>query len=688
MITVRFPATLLVAILAAGQLHAQRPVETADLLRLRSVSDPQLAPDGAWVAYTVSSADTVRDRRDRDLWMVSWDGARQVRLTSSPDPEHTPRWSPDGRRLAFLSARQDPREVDQVWILPRDGGEAERVTDFPGGVSDLAWAPDGSRLALIVSDPDPAAPAPGDTAEARPRPIVVDRWRFKEDETGYLTGLRDHLYVFDLAGRRAHLITPGEYDEALPSWSPDGKSIAFVSRRRPDFDRDDNFDLYVVEARPGAEPRQLTTFAGPDLNPGWGSRAPAWSPDGTMLAYVQGGRPELIYYAGQKVAVVPAAGGPARVLTAALDRNVLSPAWSPDGRSVLFLLEDDRAYHLARVPAGGGAVERLVEGKRAISDLSAGRDGRLAVVAATTTQPDEIFAVDGRELRKLSAQNDRWLAQVRLAPVEEISVKSRDGTAIHGFVVKPPDYQPGRRYPTVLRIHGGPVWQYFHDFANLDWQVLAASGYVVLGVNPRGSSGRGEKFAAAIWAAWGQKDGEDVLAAVDWAVAQGIADPARLGIGGWSYGGILTNEVIARDRRFKAAISGAGQGNALGGYGTDQYVLEYEQELGTPWENFEAWKRVSYPFLNAHRITTPTLFVCGQDDWNVPLVNSEQMYQALRSLGVPTGLVIYPGESHDIRRPSFVRDRMTRYLEWYGRHLNADAVAGGRAAGGAVRSRR
>jgi Tol biopolymer transport system component len=308
-------AALTAVVVPTGTLAAQRPVETADLLRLRTVSDPQLSPDGAWVAYTVSRADTAADERDRDVWMVSWDGARQVRLTSSPKAEHTPRWSPDGRRLAFLSARQDPREVDQVWILPRDGGEAERVTDFPGGVSDLAWAPDGNRLALIVSDPDPAAPAPGDTAEAKPQPIVVDRWRFKEDETGYLTTLRDHLYVYDLAARRADLITPGEYDEVMPSWSPDGRSIAFVSRRRPEWDRDDNFDLYVVDAVAGASPRQLTTFKGPDANPGWGSRAPAWSPDGTMLAYVQGGRPELIYYAGQKVAVIPAAGGPLKVVS-------------------------------------------------------------------------------------------------------------------------------------------------------------------------------------------------------------------------------------------------------------------------------------------------------------------------------------------------------------------------------------
>jgi len=666
----------------SGEATAQRPIEAGDLLRIREVSDPQLSPDGAWVAYTVATSDTAEDKRDADIWMSSWNGKRSVRLTWTKAREHTPRWSPNGRYLAFLSARQDPREVDQVWLLDRSGGEAQRVTDLPGGVSDYAWSPDGTRLALVASDPDPEQLRPGeDSTKKRPRPIVVDRFRFKYDGVGYIGEERDHLYVFTLDGRSAELVTPGPYDELAPAWSPDGRSIAFLSRRRPDYDRSDNWDVYVVAATAGAEPRQLTTFAGADMDPEWGNRAPSWSPDGTLIAYVQGGKPELLYYGGQKVAVVPAAGGPARVLTASLDRNVLSPTFSPDGSSVLFLLEDDRVYHLARVPAAGGAVERLIEGSRAIGDLSVGTDGRIALTSSTTEHPTEVFAVQGQTLRKLSAQNDAWLRDVRLAPVEAISFKSRDGTPIHGFMLKPPDFRPGTRYPTILRIHGGPVWQYFHDFANLDWQVLAARGYVVLGVNPRGSSGRGEKFATAIFAAWGERDGDDVLAAVDYAVGQGIADPQRLGVGGWSYGGILTNQVIVRDRRFKAAISGAGQGNALLGYGTDMYALEYELELGKPWANLDAWRRVSQPFLHADRIVTPTLFVCGQDDWNVPLVNSEQMYQALKSLGRETELVIYPGESHGIERPSFVLDRMERYLEWYGKYLggsSAGASAGGR----------
>jgi dipeptidyl aminopeptidase/acylaminoacyl peptidase len=659
--------------LSAGATAAQtgaRKVTLDDLYRLREISDPEISPDGAWVAYTVSAPDTAKDASDSDVWMTSWDGQRNVRLTTSKTSEHMPRWSPDGRYLAFLSSREDAREIDQIWLLNRTGGEAERITDLPGGVSDYVWSPDGKRLALIASDADPdSATVTSDTTQRTHRPIVIDRFQFKSDETGYLDNRRDHLYVFDLETRKAVLITPGEYTEEAPAWSPDGKSIAFVSKRRPEFDRTDNWDLYRVEASPGAPPRQLTTFDGPDMDPDWENHPPSWSPDGKSVAYVQGGPLKLLYYAGQKVAVVPSVGGPPRLLTGSLDRNPHSPTFSADGASVLFLLEDDRVTHLARVPASGGPVERLVEGRQVVSDFSVGPQGKVAVLASTPAQPAEIFAVEGGRLRKITGQNDKWLAEVRLGAVEEIGFRSKDGTEVHGFMVKPPDYRPGQRYPTILRIHGGPVWQFYNDFANFDWQLLAANGYVVVAANPRGSSGRGEKFSTAIWADWGNKDGQDVLAAVDFAVAQGIADPNRLGVGGWSYGGILTDQVIARDQRFKAAISGAGIANALAGYGTDQYVREYEAELGTPWQNTAAYLKVSYPFLHADRIVTPTLFLCGDKDFNVPLLNSEQMYQALRSLGRETQLVIYPGEHHEIRKPSYQRDRLQRYVDWYGRHL-------------------
>ena len=661
---------VLAVLVAPAAAQGQRKLSLDDLYRLREVSSPEMSPEGNWVAYSVSASDSAKDRSDRDLWMTSWDGRRSLRLTTSKANEGTPRWSPDGRYLAFLSSREDEREVAQVWLLDRSGGEAERVTDLPGGVSDYAWSPDSKRLALIASDPDTAAGATkSDTTKPKTTPpIVIDRFQFKEDETGYLDRRRDHLYLFELATRKAQILTPGNYYEQAPSWSPDGRSIAFVSKRRPDFDRTDNWDLYVVDATPGAQPRQVTTFEGPDMNPDWGGRSVTWSPDGKYLAYVQGGPLKLIYYAGQKLAVVPANGGPARIVTPSLDRNVLSPRWSADGKSLLFLLEDDRVTQLARVPAQGGSVELLSKGRRQVSDYSISSNGRVTVLASSPTAPHEVFALEGTELRPLSRQNDQWLRSIQLAPVEEISFPSRDGTSINGFLVRPVGYRAGSRVPAVLRIHGGPVYQFSNEF-NLEWQLLAADGYAVIAANPRGSSGRGEKFSTAIWADWGNKDGQDVLAAVDYAVGQGIADSTRLGVGGWSYGGILTNQVIARDPRFKAATSGAGQSNALAGYGTDQYVKEYEAELGTPWGNTDAWLRVSYPFFHADRIVTPTLFLCGEKDFNVPLLNSEQMYQALKSLGRETRLVIYPGEYHSIQKPSYERDRLQRYLSWYGRFL-------------------
>lgn len=654
---------------AAAQGPSRRAFSLDDVARIRWVSDPQISPDGAWVSYTVTTTDMGRDRQQSNVWMTSWDGTRTVQLTSSPESEHDARWSPDGRWLAFLSPRGDLHEADQLWLLDRLGGEAARVTGYPGGVLDYDWAPDSRRLALIVRDPP--AEATDSNGANRPRPIVIDRFKFKEDERGYLEHRRDHLYLFDLASRRGVLLIPGDFDEAMPSWSPDGQTVAFTSKRGSDPDRGNNWDVFTIAAAPGAVPQQLTTFEGSDGDPYYDSR-PAWSPDGKWIAYLRGGAPKLISYGVERLAVVSSAGGAERVVSPDLDRWVSEPRWSEDGKSIVFLLEDDRNYHLARVPAEGGPVERIVSGSRVVSALAMGPGGRMAVLASTPDAPPEVYAVEGGTLRALSHQNDEWLSGVVLSHVEEISFKSRDGTPINGLLVKPPGWIPGRPYPTVLWLHGGPIEQFqngFDSWYQLPVQWLASRGYVVIGANPRGSSGRGEKFASAIYADWGHKDAEDVLAAVDYAVQQGIADPERLGVAGWSYGGMLTCYVIAQDRRFKAAISGAGSSNILAGYGTDEYVREYEAELGVPWRSLDVWLKLSVPFLHADRITTPTLFMGGSADFNLPILNSEQMYQALRSLGRETQLVIYPGEYHEIRRPSFVRDRLRRYAAWFDAHL-------------------
>jgi dipeptidyl aminopeptidase/acylaminoacyl peptidase len=657
-------AACLAAPVPAGAEEPPHPFRPGDLAALREVQDPRISPDGAWVAYVVRTSDTEEDRITGDLWMTSWDGARTVQLTHTPkDGESTPRWSPDNRYLAFLAARGGEDAKTQVWLLDRSGGEARQLTKLPGGVDDFTWSPDGRRLALIASDPDPDEPA-ADAKEKdkskTPKPIVIDRYWFKQDVTGYLRHLRDHLYLFDVASEKAELLTPGDYDETSPAWSPDGTRIAFVSKRQGDPDRNENTDVFVIEAHAGAAPLQLTRFEGSDTDP-------RFSPDGKEIAFLRGGPLKYRDYDPAQPAVIPAAGGEARLLAPELDRAVSDPAWSPDGASLLFLLEDDRSQQLARVPAGGGGVERLSEQGAVVQAFSA-VGGRIALLVSRPQQPAEVFAFEAGRLRALSSQNRDLLDHLKLGAVEGYSARAADGNEVHGLLVRPPDFAAGHRYPTVAYIHGGPTGQDGFEFDYIA-QTLAGAGYLVVQPNYRGSSGRGRDYSRALWGEWGRLEVVDVLASVDHVVAAGLADPERLGIGGWSYGAMTTNYTIARDSRFKAALSGAGISNQLTGYGTDQYVRQYELEFGRPWERIDRYLASSYPFFHADRIRTPTLFLCGEKDFNVPLVNSEQMYQALRSLGIETELVIYPGQHHGLSKPSYQKDRLERYLAWLDAHL-------------------
>jgi dipeptidyl aminopeptidase/acylaminoacyl peptidase len=542
-------------------------------------------------------------------------------------------------------------------------------------VTDYVWSPDAKQLALVVKDPDPQDPEPETDPEKRadapvktPKPIVIDRYYFKADVDGYLRGERSHIYVFDLASKKALPLTPGNFNEDSPAWSPDGKRIAFMRRHgEGDVDKAPNRDLFVTEACACGEPIRLTSTTAEE------SGRPVWSPNGQSIAYLLGDELKWSAYDQTQLMIIPAAGGQPRALTAALDRPVTSPLWTPDGESLTFVVVDDRAQYLATTSAaGGGRLDKLIAGRLVVERPSAGNDGAFAVLASTASTMPEVHALERGRLRKLTKHNDEWLKGIILGATEEFTSTSKDGTIVNGLIEKPPTYHAGQKYPTLLRIHGGPNGQDAHSFS-FERELFAGNGYVVVSVNYRGSNGRGSAYQKAIHADWGNKEVVDLLGAMDHVQTMGFADPDRLGIGGWSYGGILTNYTIASDARFKAAISGAGSSNQISMYGTDMYIQQYDYELGPPWKNQDLWLKVSYPFFHADRIKTPTLFMCGEKDFNVPLLGSEQMYQALRSLGVETELVIYPNQFHGITTPSYKKDRLERYLAWYDKYLKKPA---------------
>ncbi len=647
-----------------------RNLTIADYFELQDVEDPQISPESGWVAYTITRRDLKEDKSEEQIWMIPTAGGAAIPLTAKDASSSHPRWSPDQKYLAFLSARGEGKK--QVWLLYRGGGEAQQLTDTPQDVQDFAWSPQGDKIVLVLQDPTPAEleakeKKEGDKSTSKtPPPWVIDRLHFKVDEVGYLDRRRTHLYVFDLATKKMTQVTSGDYDDTEPAWSPDGRSLAFTSNRTDNPDGNFNTDIWAVAADntdKGKTQRKLTSNPGAD-------HSPTWSPDGKWIAYVSQIDAKALDYATQHLAIVPASGGAEKVLTLTLDRNVIAPRFSADGQWICFLMEDEGTQPLARIPATGGSVERLIAGRRSVPAYSLGKDARVAALASEPHLPGEVFLLTGSDLRRLTTTNDALMAQIRLGDVEYIHFKSKDGTPIAGYLFKPPDYKLGTRYPTILWIHGGPVMQYEADF-NFRSQLLAANGYAVLNANPRGSSGYGQKFSQAIFADWGNKDYEDEMAAVDCAIAQGIADPERLGVGGWSYGGILTNNVITKTARFRGAISGASEFLYISNWGHDEYVKDWELELGLPWKNRALWEKLS-PFNSVERVATPTLVMGGDQDWNVPINNSEQLYLSLKRLGVPTLLVVYPGEFHDFTKPSYLKDRFERYLAWYAHYVKGE----------------
>ena len=645
---------------------SEEKITLSDLYQFNEISSIDVSHSAKQIAYSVSSVDEKNDRYRNDIWLLDVNANKgKILLKGNPWVGKT-KFSPDDSLLGYLApGRGQYSEYQQIWTINTNYRTKRQLTKLKANINDFEWSPDGTQM-ILVADSISVDKKTKSSAQTQ-KPIVIDRYYFKEDGKEFLGDERQHLHLLDIKSRTTRQLTKGTSNEVLPSWSPDSKKIAYVTKTG-EMDRTDNYDVYVLELNSVNRPVQLTTNLGADSS----SSRPQWSPDGKKIAYLHGGDPALVWYALQELAVIDLDTKINSILTKELDRNVSSPQWSDDGQNIYFVIEDNMKSQLAKYSLTNQEIKKITPPNYYIAEWAKNyvvRNEVIGLILSDTNSPDEVFFYDENTLSQQSHHNSDLLSSRKILETETISFKAADGEELFGMMIKPDNFDPSKQYPLIIRMHGGPVSQYGLYF-NYDWQLFAANGYVVMVTNPRGSSGRGLNFQKMIFADWGNVDASDISQLADYAISLGYIDENRLGLGGWSYGSMLTNYVIAKDQRFKAATSGAGISNILSGFGDDQYIRDYINEIGTPWDNTETWLKVSYPFLNANNIVTPTLFLVGEKDYNVPLIGSEQMYQALKHLNIPTELIIYPDENHSFSTPSYNKDVLERYLAWYDKYLN------------------
>jgi dipeptidyl aminopeptidase/acylaminoacyl peptidase len=643
-----------------------------DLLRIRFVSDPQLHPDGRRIAFVVTTLSEARDEYLSTIWVVDVDGAVPRPFTRGPRRDTAPRWSPDGRQLAFVSERE-PKGKGQLYVMPADGGEPVRLTDLRPGVASPAWSPDGRWLAFVSRVGGWQEPTDEEERERSKPPRIIDVLKYKSNGVGFIYDRPQKIFVVSLDGEPAQQLTVGVFDDHHPSWAPDSRRVAFVSARHAARDEDLAADVFTVSVE-GGEPRQLTRTEGPVS---W----PTFSPDGGTVAYVGHSDPRGVSR-HHRVYTVPVDGGLPVCLTASLDRNceplmgAVGPEWLGPTGTLVFQVEDEGNVVLYRTAASGGLPERLIGGTRQVTAFSASRDGALVAFTATDdTSPPELFVcrADGTGERQLTDLNREWKAEVARSRPERFRFE-RAGFTIDGWVMAPFGREAGRRYPVLLNIHGGPASQYGHRFFD-EFQVYAGAGYAVVYLNPRGSRGYGEAFARAVVGDWGGGDCQDIMAGLDEALRRfDFLDASRLGVMGGSYGGFMTSWIVGHTDRFRAACSERAVNTMWSMYGTSDigYWFQEAHALGRPpWEDLR-WYLERSPLSHARDIHTPLLIMHSEDDLRCPMEQAEQLYVALKKLRRPVRLVRFPDEDHELSRSGRPRHRLARFrilLEWFGEHL-------------------
>ena len=646
-----------------------------DVYSLTSVGDPRISPDGHRVAYVVTRIDEEANAYRTAIWVSSLDGSEDPRqLTTGTRADHSPRWSPDGRWLAFVSNRdgEDEKKAHgELYVLPADGGEPRRLTEGKEGVDAVAWSPDSSRLAFTRRDRDEAYDEEDDRRRA---PRRFTRVFFKLNGVGWIGDRRNHVFVVGVDGADERQLTEGDCENSQPSWSSDGSHIVFTSMRGDRWDVEFAEALYELDVdADGAEPKRLSQA---DES----ASSASFSPDGSLIAYIH--TPEDgTYPHHSQIAVMRADGSDRRILTASLDRNCApyplgrEPVW--DGDRIAFGVEDGGNVHVYTVSADGSGEPELLVGGEQSTGLYDLVDGVIAYTASTHTRPAELFAGDGKRITSVC---DDFVAGRELSDVERFTAVSADGTEVDAWLVRPPDFDESRRYPVLLTIHGGPFSQYGTGFFD-EVQVYAAAGYCVLFSNPRGGSGYSEEWGRAIRGSgnngtgpgWGSVDYEDVMGVVDTALEKyPFLDSERLGVLGGSYGGYLTSWVVGHTKRFKAALSERAVNQLVSAFGSSDLFWVFERQFGGPmWENVDEWMRMS-PTTYAHEIETPLLVVHSENDLRCNIEQGEHLFTLLRLQGKEVEMLRFPAESHELSRSGSPIHRVQRFdaiLEWFGRYL-------------------
>jgi dipeptidyl aminopeptidase/acylaminoacyl peptidase len=662
-----------------------RPLAVEDLLRFVSISDVQLSPDGQRVAYVVNSIDAEADATCGAIWLVGALGGEPVQFSEGAAKDSAPRWSPDGERLAFLSDRSGK---PQLYVARVNGGEARRFTDLPDGAGLPVWSPDGASIAFsarVEAETPPEDPKQRERWARRPRHVTTTA--YKADGAGYVNDKRSRIFVVPAAGGEARATTQLDVNATDPAWSPDGAQIAYISSRPEDRDLTHPFglfgttDLFVMSAG-GDQPRKLATLAA--------LGQPSFSPDGRTIAVYSSGFDGDDLFARTHIWLVPLDGGAPRELSPELDRSVVAPfppmsaappAWSADAARLYTAIGDRGNTHLYAVPSDGSPAEALLSGERRILPWSyAPAAGRFAFAVSDPRTPSDLFvaAADGSDERRLTHLNATLLAGLELAPAERRTFATPHGP-IEGWLRLP--VGGGLPAPLLVPIHGGPAGAFGSEFLPIEGDIshlAAANGWAVLALNPSGSGSYGRAFMQSLVEAWGEYDLPEQLAAVDALIAEGIADPERLAVTGYSYGGYMTAWIVGHTDRFKAAIIGAPVTNVESMTGASDAGIGLSAAYfgGHLTEARETYRRLS-PMTYIDRVTTPCLVLHGEADDRCPISQGEEWFTALRAQGKHAEMVRYPGGSHGFRSlgpPSHRLDYARRVLDWLSRYVPAKQI--------------